>query len=173
MQPPQLPEDCPSSLQLWHRLLRLSLLLRAGIRPLFARWDLTGPQWGVFRVLGEAGPEGLRASELGDRLLVTHGNVTGLVDRLEEAGYAERCPLAEDRRVTIVRLTAKGREMYSEVQPAFEARVEELVGGLEEEESQQLAGLLDRLWEQVQAVQSQEGAWPEPPGCGGRRGPKE
>lgn len=124
-------------------------------------------------MLGEAGPEGLRASELGDRLLVTHGNVTGLVDRLEEAGYAERCPLAEDRRVTMVRLTEKGQAMYEEVQPAYTARVEELLGGLTEEESQALAGLLDRLWEQLQTVQSEEGAWPEPPGCGGRRGPKE
>ena len=143
------------------------------MRPLFARWELTGPQWRVFRALGEAGDEGLRASEIGEQLLVTHGNVTGLVDRLAEAGYVERCPLASDRRVTMVRLTAQGRAINGEVGPAYEKRVEELLGGLTAGEGEQLLDLLGRLWEQVRAVQNEEEAWPEWSPCGGRKESKE
>ena len=69
------------------------------------------------------------AGRLADELGVTTGAVTGVVDRLERAGYAERAADASDRRRVVVRLTAKGRQREHRMFDPVLAETLRVVGG--------------------------------------------
>jgi len=127
------------------------------VRPLFGQFDLTPPQWDVIYALAQGDPAGMMLSDLGQRLLVTGGNVTGLVDRLEEAGLVERLPHPQDRRVVLAALTERGREVYSQVVPEYRARLLELLGDWDPERREELTETLENLAEQVTAAKSARG----------------
>ncbi len=129
------------------------------LRPLLAEYNLTGPQWAVLHTLDKAAPEGLRLSELSRRLRVTEGNVTGLVDRLEEGGLIVRIPYSEDRRVIIARLTAEGNEVCGRVAPLFLQRLEELFSALSAERRVALTEALEQL---AKPLEPEEAACTEP-----------
>jgi DNA-binding MarR family transcriptional regulator len=91
--------------------------------------------------------DGLRQQALADRLLVTKGNVCGVLDRLEERGLVTRRPDPEDRRANLVVLTPAGRDLARRAVPAHEALIARLLGRLPAEEHQHLwrtARALDR-----------------------------
>ena len=67
------------------------------------------PQCDVLTTLTEQ--EGVSQQELAKRLYVTKGNISGLIDRLEEAGFVERRSTASDRRQHAIYLTKAGRQM--------------------------------------------------------------
>ncbi|MGZ8364113.1 MAG: MarR family winged helix-turn-helix transcriptional regulator [Caulobacteraceae bacterium] len=90
-----------------------------------------------------AAPSGLTMGELSRRLLVSGGNVTGLVERLSREGLAAREVDGGDRRVYRVSLTAKGRAQFIEMAGEHEAWVAELTGGLEPGAMAQAADLME------------------------------
>jgi DNA-binding MarR family transcriptional regulator len=157
-------DDKPLSLRLFRQFHMVLHALRHGIRPVFEGHDLTGPQWRVLHMLSEAGPEGLTPGQLSDRLMHTHGNTTGIVDKLEELGLARRAPHPEDRRALLIQLTEQGQALQAEVGPAFVARLEELVGCLSPAEQARLAGLLTRIAEHVWATLGEAPPGAEHPG---------
>lgn len=102
----QTPVD---EMRVWFRLLRLNqrnaLAMSARLRMI----GLSVPQFDLLSTLSER--EGITQSELADRLYVTKGNVSGLVDRLVEAGMVERRAIANDRRSYALHLTTHGRDL--------------------------------------------------------------
>jgi DNA-binding MarR family transcriptional regulator len=142
------PNDAPP-LALWRTMLRTTFSLRQAVRPVFAAHGLTGPQWHVLNILGEAGPSGLTLGEVTDRLLHTPGNTTGIVDKLEEGGLVQRTPHPEDRRAILVSLTREGEGVYTAIKPALSERAGELFGCLSAREQATLHGLFERLLEHV------------------------
>lgn len=89
--------------------------------------------------------KGLTPAELSRRLLVTAGNVTGLIDRMERIGWVKRVPDPEDRRISRVVLTPAGRSLAGNLIPQHSSDIEELFSSLKELEILQLRDLLDRL----------------------------
>ncbi|MEN6546092.1 MAG: MarR family transcriptional regulator [Armatimonadia bacterium] len=122
--------DSQQALELWLTMLKVFFRLRNSIRPIFAEHGLTGPQWRLFRMLGEAAGEGLTPGQMSEELRVTQGNTTGIVDKLEEAGLVQRKPHPDDRRALLIHLTEQGERLYQEVRPVFDARLTELLGCL-------------------------------------------
>lgn len=106
---------------------------------------ISGTQYDILYVLHQSGEEGVKLNELSQRLWVTSGNVTGLVDRLEEAGYIERKPHPDDRRITLAVLTEQGRELFAHICPQHVARVQRLMSALTTSEQIVLRDLLNRL----------------------------
>jgi DNA-binding MarR family transcriptional regulator len=135
---------CPALAAWWH-LARCYNALALRFMRFFDDEDLTGAQYGVLRSVGEAGPEGLKLTDLSRRLMVTCGNITGVVDRLEEAGLLRRDRSAEDRRVLMARLTAAGWERYRTLVPRYRAFVADLLSGMPETDKRLLADLCERL----------------------------
>ena len=93
--------------------------------------------------------QGVPLNEISHHLCVTAGNLTGLIDRLEEAGYLKRTGQAGDRRVTLAVLTPAGRQLFKEIHPSHIARVRELMSALTVKEQQLLEDLLARLASQA------------------------
>src|SRR6266404_5330251 len=82
-------------------LVRTFGLVEKVMQPYFARFGISGSQWGVLRHLYRAEQEGwpgLRLTDLGDRLLIRPPSVTGVVDRLERAELVIRGGLPTDLR---------------------------------------------------------------------------
>jgi MarR family 2-MHQ and catechol resistance regulon transcriptional repressor len=108
-----------------------------------AEYDLTAPQFGVLEALYHLGP--LSLGELAEKLLVTGGNVTYVMDRLEVQGLVARERSGDDRRVVRAHLTTKGRQTIEGVFPRHAGFVEGLVEGLDPEEKETLRALLKKL----------------------------
>lgn len=96
------------ALAVWVRLLKAQGLILRELRPRVPE-GLTLPQFDVLAQL-HRDPEGVTSSELTRELLVTAGNVTGIVGRLSRRGLVERRPVPGDRRAARIRLTARDRK---------------------------------------------------------------
>ena len=132
------------TLRLWLRMLPLTSLVEQDLRGrLRDRFAVTLPQFDVMAELERAG-EPQTMSALSRKLLVSGGNVTGVVDRLERSGYVQRQPLPNDRRVQLVALSEKGRAEFAAMAEAHEQWLAELFVGLSDEELHALNELLAR-----------------------------
>lgn len=105
---------------------------------------ITGAQFNALLLLRSAGKAGLKMGALGERLVVTKSNVTGLVDRLERQGLAERAA-ADDRRATVVRLTKAGRVLMDRASPRHAEHLAELTACLSAGEKRTLIRLHSKL----------------------------
>jgi MarR family 2-MHQ and catechol resistance regulon transcriptional repressor len=98
-------------------LLKAAFLLpNHPLRPNLA-YDLTLAQIDVLVALAGAEGENLSCSEIADRTLITKGGITGILDRLEARGLVKRMPSRDDRRSVMVRLSAKGVELFRKLYP--------------------------------------------------------
>jgi DNA-binding MarR family transcriptional regulator len=147
------------ALRLWLRLITCTTLIeRAVRRRLRDRFSITLARFDLLAQL-ERAPAGLRMGELSRRLMVTNGNVTGLVAQLVDEGLCERRPVPQDRRAHMVRLTAEGRRAFGAMAAEHERWIVELTAGLEGAERRRLHALLGELKASVRARE---------PGGGGR-----
>ena len=122
-----------------------NLLMREARQRIATRWALTLPQFDVLAELARADAGGFTFVELSRLLLVTSGNLTGIVDRLEQQKLVLRRPDARDRRVIRVALSDKGRRVTAEVLPAHAADIEEILSFMPRVALVQLSDLLGRL----------------------------
>lgn len=124
----------------WLRLARFfnsqQAVLGAGLRDN----GLSLPQFDVIAQIGVC--EGLTQKELADRLVVTQGNVTQLLQKLERQGLVERPPSGRCNRL---RLTEAGRRIRGEVVPVHESAVAGLFSGLTDTELEMLSRLLRKI----------------------------
>jgi DNA-binding MarR family transcriptional regulator len=104
---------------------------------------LTLPQFDVLATLWHG--DGITQQELAERLLVTKGNVVGLIDRVSAAGWVERRPDPEDRRANRLYLTDTGRKLLAEAWPCQIALGRKVFGTLTQGELRLMHELLERL----------------------------
>ena len=142
-------------------LIRTFGLLERVMQPYFARFGISGSQWGVLRTLhraAEEGPPGLRLTDLGDRLLIRPPSVTGIVDRLERAGLVVRDGAPGDLRAKVVALTDKGRRLVADVLAVHGGQIEKVLGCLSAAEQDRLHKLLGRLGLHLESLLAGRGA---------------
>jgi DNA-binding MarR family transcriptional regulator len=75
-------------------------------------------------------PDGLTLSEVSRRMMVSNGNLTGLVERLVETGHVERRNSPTDRRAQVIRLTKAGRAAFGAMAAAHEGWIAAMFAGL-------------------------------------------
>jgi DNA-binding MarR family transcriptional regulator len=107
------PHDHKEELRLWLRLFTCKEMIEAEVRRrLRDSFDVTLPRFDLMAQLYRA-PQSMTLGELSQRMMVSNGNVTGLVDRLVEQGLVSRRPSPKDRRAQLVSLTAQGRRFFA------------------------------------------------------------
>jgi DNA-binding MarR family transcriptional regulator len=127
---------------LWLRLLRASRTIEAELRErLKKEFDTTLPRFDVMAALYRA-PEGMLMSDLSRFLLVSNGNVTGIVDRLVSEGLVLRARRNGDRRTSIVRLTRAGSDLFRTMATAHEGWISELLGEVSGNDTRRLTAML-------------------------------
>jgi DNA-binding MarR family transcriptional regulator len=138
-------DDHHTSLRLWLRLFACTARIENRIRQnLQSEFGTTLPRFDLMAQL-ERTPEGLRMSELSQRMMVTGGNVTGITDGLEKEGLVQRVVDATDRRVFRVKLTSEGQRVFERMAAEHERWVIELFAALSAKQKKQLADLLGEL----------------------------
>jgi DNA-binding MarR family transcriptional regulator len=140
-------EPVHPGLSVWIRIIKAyNLVLRK------ARSSLNECTLSQFDVVAHLVREknGMTSVELSRRLLVTAGNITGLIDRMQNAGLVERKRDAGDRRTIRIYLTAKGRKLAERVIPKHSADIESIFAALSDSEKNQLHKNLDKL---IQALE--------------------
>lgn len=125
-------------------LLRAESLVSAELNRRLRAHRLSLATFNVLMILeGVRGP--LCPWQIGERLLVTRGTVTGLLDSLEKLGFVARAPHPEDRRMLEVELTAKGRKALAGIRSEVFSTERELTHCLSEREQETLVKLLGKL----------------------------
>jgi DNA-binding MarR family transcriptional regulator len=108
------------ALRLWLRLFSCTTLMERHLdRALKREFGSSLPRFDLLAQLHRA-PKGLRMGELSEHTLTTGGNVTWLVRALEAEGHVARRVAVDDRRATVVRLTAAGRRHFARMAHAHE-----------------------------------------------------
>ena len=107
--PKPAPPGVPEPDRVWFRFMRLHQRMLLQMTARIRAFGLSIPQFDLLSTLTEQ--EGISQSELAERLYVTKGNVSGLVDRLVQAGLVERRAIAGDRRSYAMHLTPEGRRL--------------------------------------------------------------
>lgn len=137
------PEDQERALRLWIALARCYMTFSRAVAGKVQEYGLTTPQFGILEALHHLGP--LSLGELADKLLVTGGNVTYVMDRLEEQGLVYRQRSPADRRIIQAKLTEKGKELIASVFPGHGEYIEHLARHLSLEEQEATRELLKKL----------------------------
>src|ERR1700728_839832 len=138
-------DDHHVSLRLWLRILSCTNQIENRIRQtLQSKFDTTLPRFDLIAQL-ERAPEGLKMSELSQRMMVTGGNVTGITDGLEKEGLVAREVDPADRRVYRVRLTAEGERQFRRMAGEHEQWVIALFERMSSRDKGQLVALLGEL----------------------------
>ena len=136
------PHDHKTELRLWLRLLTCTTLIENEVRRrLRDNFDITLPRFDLLAQLDRT-PNGMTLGELSQRMMVSNGNITGLVERLAAQGLITRRPSSKDRRVQIVRLTAEGRRFFRSMARENADWVGETFAGLSESDISALMSLL-------------------------------
>lgn len=120
------PAGHKAELRLWLRLLSCTNLITTAIRRrLRAEFGITLPQFDLLAQVYRE-PAGLRLGELSTRMMVTNGNITGLVNRLVADGLVKRRAVPEDGRAAVVQLTPRGARAFARMASAHENWIAEL-----------------------------------------------
>ena len=135
------PGDHKDELRLWLRLFSCTTMIEREIRRrLRETFHTTLPRFDLMAQLDKM-PDGMKLGELSQRLMVSNGNITGLVDRLVSQGLLDCQPAPNDRRTQIVRLTASGRRQFRTMATAHEGWIAEIFAGLDSDDIARLMKL--------------------------------
>jgi len=141
----------PKSIGLWLRLLSCSMVVEKRLRRRFeAQHNTTLPRFDVMAALDRA-PQGLSMGELSRKLLVSNGNVTGLVRQLETQGLVSSTAAAKDRRASIVALTDDGRSVFADLASSHHAWLKAMLAGMAPDRQKLLFELLGELRASIEA----------------------
>jgi DNA-binding MarR family transcriptional regulator len=138
------PDDHKTELRLWLRIFTCKVLIEGEVRRrLRDSFRVTLPRFDLMAQLDRT-PNGMTLGELSQRMMVSNGNVTGLVDRLVAQKLIDRRPSPTDRRAQIVSLTADGRKAFRAMARANGDWIGEIFANLTPSEIDDLMRLLDK-----------------------------
>lgn len=104
---------------------------------------LNRTEFGVLELLYHRGPQPLQ--QIGGKVLMSSGNITYVVDKLEKKSLVKRRTSKEDRRLIYAEVTEEGCRFIEEIFPAHTTVIEQATGGLTAEEKRVASELLKKL----------------------------
>ena len=131
-------------------MLATSELLLNNIASLLRPLDLTPASGLVLSILADS-ERPLPPHEIAERLIVSRATVTGLVDSLERRELAERRPHPTDRRMLLVEITERGREVADEFRPIVHRHHRIWFEVLDDGEKERLKEMLERVRAQLRS----------------------
>ena len=152
------PEDHRDELRLWLRLLTCTTMIEGEVRRrLRERFDVTLPRFDLLAQLDKA-PDGMTLSELSKHMMVSNGNLTGLVERLVASGHLDRRTSEVDRRAQVISLTDLGRADFRAMAAEHEGWIASMFGDLSRRDQTDLMRLLAKTKMSVRRATAGEGA---------------
>ena len=137
-------EDDRSGVRIWLRLFSCATAIEKQVQRRFAEHGTTLARFDLLAALDRA-DEGMAMSALSRALLVSNGNVTQLVQKLTKDGLVRIALAPADRRVSIVRLSPKGRAEFAALAAAHRSWIDGLLGAMDGEARERLYAALGEL----------------------------
>lgn len=141
-------DDQESALKLWVVMNRAVRAIEAPLRRQVEAHGISFTEFAVLEALLHKGP--MPIGDIGERVLLTSGSMTYVVDKLVKRGLVERRACESDRRVVYGDLTAAGRSLISPVFSEHAVLLAETMAGLSPAEREVTAGMLKRLGRHAQ-----------------------
>jgi DNA-binding MarR family transcriptional regulator len=133
------------ALRVWLGLFTSSQLIEKRVRALFrTEFDTTLPRFDVMAALARE-PKGQTMGDVSRWLLVSSGNITGIVSRLVADGLVTRSRSVDDRRTHLVRLSRKGQAEFERMSFTHEQWIKQLLSGITRQEMATLDELLRKV----------------------------
>jgi DNA-binding MarR family transcriptional regulator len=130
----------------WRAVVTTHAAVTERVQKAFAAADLPPLSWFELLWAVKRSPNGRpRMSDLAERLTLSRGGITKLVDRLEQAGYLERISCSEDRRSLQAELTPAGERILGEMREAYSAEVERHLASISPKDAEVLTTVLTRV----------------------------
>ena len=142
------------ALRVWLGLLTSSQLIEKRLRGRFrTEFNTTLPRFDVMAALARE-PMGQTMGDISRWLLVSSGNITGIIYRLEEDDMVNRVRSTNDRRTHLVKLSRKGREEFKRLSLAHEKWIKKMLSGMTRKEMATLDELLTKVKVSLAAEES-------------------
>jgi len=139
----------------WLELLRcFSSIERALMRHFAQEFNSSLPRYDVLTALALT-PGGLTMGELASMLMVTKGNITGVVRRLKEDGLVRKVTSKTDRRIQSVTISAKGRRLWDKMHSDYDNIISDILSGQSVEEVRSLKKVLEKTRIAVEKLSSE------------------
>ena len=127
------------SMRAWLALVScFSSVERVLMRRLASEFNSSLPRYDVLTAL-ELHPEGLTMGQLASKLMVSKGNITGVVRRLDEERLVVKLTSEDDRRIQLVTISPDGKELWKQMNEEYENLISEMLSGLSDEQADALA----------------------------------
>ena len=142
-------KDKEINVNLMRMIIQTGILIMGLVgQKVFGPHGLTSPQYGLLYVLKDY-PQGISFREIGDHLMVSKANISGLMERLEKKGLATRKASRDDRRIWLAKITPKGKTLLKEVEPSREKVDAYAFAGMNRADKQQFLKHLSRTLQRL------------------------
>lgn len=148
------PNVDPDSLEAYFNLLRVASDVLEGLERYYAMHGTSQGRFTVLALLNREPDKPLCPADLADRSGVTRATMTGLLQGLEADGLIKRTASLEDKRMSYVALTAKGRKYLDSVLPDLFRRLGDLMNGVSDREGRSLVKLLEKVRERIPVLEA-------------------
>ena len=147
MEPKRAPDTrSKNALRAWIQLTKVAKRIESHVNRRFAESHETSlSRFDVLANLERCEGHAAGATELSRLLLASQGNITRLLDRMEQDRLVRRRPGAHDKRVSEVQMTRTGEALFARLAQDHEAWTDSVFGALTNDELKQLTGLLGKL----------------------------
>ena len=107
------------------------VMLEKKIEGILSPYELSPVKMNALLIIKHVGKDkGISQAELSKRMIVTAGNITRLIDRLQNEKLVERSSLRNDRRVNLLKITSKGSDLLDRVWPIYKRKVDEIISSI-------------------------------------------
>jgi MarR family transcriptional regulator, 2-MHQ and catechol-resistance regulon repressor len=124
-------------------LMQTSKAIQERIRDEMSKNNLSITEFSVLEVLFYQGKQTIQ--QIGNRILISSGSMTYVIDKLEQKGIIKRNDCREDRRVIHITLTAEGMDMMENIMPKYQDMVASFFGDLNGDESELMVIFLQKV----------------------------
>jgi DNA-binding MarR family transcriptional regulator len=119
--------------------------LQGRMNALLKPFGLSEPQYNVLRILRGQQGKPMNLYEIGERMVHPTSNVSRIIDKLLEKGWAARNVCTENRRRVDISITSSGMQLLDSIQPELEADARDFAARISAREAQQLSNCLEAL----------------------------
>ncbi|MEH7272172.1 MarR family winged helix-turn-helix transcriptional regulator, partial [Neobacillus vireti] len=124
-------------------LMQTSKAIQERLRDEMSKFNLSITEFSVLEALFYQGKQTIQ--QIGNRILISSGSMTYVIDKLEQKGIIKRNDCREDRRVIHITLTADGMNMMENIMPKYQELVDSFFGNLTDDESEFLVNALKKV----------------------------
>ena len=146
------PNVNPDGLEVFFNLLRVASDVLEGLEDYYSHHGTSQGRFTVLALLNRAPDQPLCPADLADRSGVTRATMTGLLQGLETEGLIKRTASSDDKRMSYVALTAKGRKYVDSILPDLFRRLGLLMDGVNEREGRSMVKLLEKVRERIMVL---------------------